>query len=93
MIQIVEKGYQLTVTPGSILDYGFDYTAWLAGDTIIASAWQSSLTETNPNFTTTSTVVFLSGFVSGNTYTATNTITTSSNPARTTTRSWILVCE
>lgn len=66
--------------PDAVLDYGFDWTEWLDGDTISNSIWivESGLTvvpgsETaDDNFTK----LFISGGVNDANYTLTNRITT-----------------
>jgi hypothetical protein len=67
--------------PDATLDYYVDWTAWLAGDTIVASTWcvmPSSLVVDSDAIIVglQKTVVWLSGGVDGTTYTATNHITT-----------------
>lgn len=66
--------------PEAILDYGFDWNLWLAGDTIDTSAWvvDSGLTIVPGSdvHDTTTTTVFLSGGVERQKYKLTNTITT-----------------
>jgi hypothetical protein len=66
--------------PDAVLDYGFDWSDWLAtGETISTSAWTVStgITEDSDENTTTETKVWLSGGTAGNTYTAANKIVTS----------------
>jgi hypothetical protein len=77
--------------PSAVLDYGCDWTDWLAGDTISISAWviPAGLTEEDSGKTDTLTTVWLSGGTLGNRYTITNTITTAGG--RTDERSLILV--
>lgn len=73
-----------TKDPDDVLDYSFDWSAWLAtSETISTSDWTPSAgivvdSETN---TTTTTTVWLSGGTAGQPYTVTNRITT--NQART----------
>lgn len=67
--------------PDEVLDYGFDWSDWLdeIGDTISTSAWEkdsASLTVTDETKTTTSTTVWLSAGVLGETYFVTNRIVT-----------------
>jgi hypothetical protein len=52
-----------TKTPAEVLDYGFDWSAWLDGDTIVSSEWTvpSGLTAGESNFSLTETVVWISG--------------------------------
>ena len=66
--------------PDAKLDYGFDWSDWLAaGETISTSAWTiaAGLTEESTETGSTSTKVWLSGGTDGDTYTVTNTIETS----------------
>jgi len=64
--------------PSVVADYGFDYTAELAGDAIAASEWSGDdeLTLTSDTFDDTSTTVWVGGGAEGQTLTATNEITT-----------------
>ena len=64
--------------PDAILDYGFDWAAWLGTDTIATSAWSvaTGLTEVSDTNTTTTTTVWVSGGTAGASYLCTNTITT-----------------
>lgn len=71
--------------PDEVLDYGWDWTDWLAGDTISTSIWTSpaGITVGNggngapvPSNTTTTTKVWLLGGTAGLNYTLTNRITT-----------------
>lgn len=64
--------------PDSVLDYRVDWSAWLDGDTIIASTFtpaDDTLTVDLDLFTTTTATVWLSGGTLGKT-TVTNHITT-----------------
>lgn len=65
--------------PDEVLDYGFDWSAWLAGDTIATSTWTitpSGPTSSNPTKDATSTTVWLSGGTNGGQHTVVNRITT-----------------
>jgi len=69
--------------PNAILDYYVDWTAWLAGDTIVASSWcvmPASLAVDSDAIMVglKKTVVWLSGGVAGATYQAVNHIETAS---------------
>jgi len=80
--------------PDSIIDYGVDWSAWLAsGETISSSAWIHSvdLTLVSQANSSTATTVFLSGGIAGTEYTLTNRITTSSS--RTEDRSMLIKCQ
>ena len=83
-------GVLLQTTDGT-LDYSGSWSDFLqTGETITASAW--SVFPTAPIagqvFDTATTRVMLSGLAWGKVYTLSNTITTSSTPARTETRSF-----
>lgn len=64
--------------PQAVLDYGFDWSAWLDSDTIATSGWivPDGLTEVSESNTTTTTTVWLSGGTASTTYRVVNTITT-----------------
>jgi len=64
--------------PSAVLDYGFDWSAWLATDTISTSTWtvDAGITQGTTSNTTTTTTVWLSAGTSGTTYKAANRITT-----------------
>jgi len=66
-------------SPGETLDYSFDWSQALAGDTITGSSWalsDSSLVDDHDSFTSTSTTVWLKGGTNNANYSLTNTITT-----------------
>jgi len=70
--------------PDAVLDYGFDWSDWLAvGETISASEWSITLAPDailvidSESETTTETLVWLSGGTEGQLYGLTNHITTS----------------
>lgn len=69
---------RFTKDPDAVLDYGFDWTSWLDGDTISTSAWSADagITVDSDSNNTTSTTVWLSGGTAGTTYEVTNQITT-----------------
>lgn len=76
--------------PSDVLDYVFDWSAWLAkyGDTISASSMAvspSGLTITSPaaSFTATYATVWASSGTIGQTYVVSNTITTAAGRVRT----------
>lgn len=84
---------EFTHAPLSNLDYGLDWTAWLAsGETISTSVWSvtDGITLASTLVSGNITSVFASGGVVGRVYTLSNTITTSSN--RIDTRSITLSC-
>lgn len=64
--------------PGETLDYQFDWSAWLASDTIASSSWSvpaALITGTASNTTTTATQ-FIGGGQVEQDYVVTNTIVT-----------------
>lgn len=66
--------------PDAVLDYGFDWTAWLeAGETIATSTWTADegITVGDSAIGTGTTKVWLSGGTDGTEYLVTNEITTS----------------
>ena len=67
-----------TKAPSENLDYSFDWTSFLDGDTIADSQWvvQTGLTKGSEASTATATAVWLSGGTLGQVYRVTNTITT-----------------
>lgn len=80
--------------PDSTIDYGIDWSSWLAsGETISTSAWPDlgDLVSESESNTTTATAIFISGGVLGATYTLTNRITTSAG--RTEDRSMLITCQ
>lgn len=65
--------------PGETLDYSFDWTAWLAGDTILSSAW--AVTPTGPTISGQAvagnvTTTLIAGVAFGGIYTLKNVILT-----------------
>lgn len=65
--------------PQAVLDYGFNWTIWLDGDTISTSEWDipTDLTEESSGITdNVKTYIFLSGGTIGEQYPIVNTITT-----------------
>jgi hypothetical protein len=75
-------GHEFTHAPGSTLDYGFDWSAWLAsGETITDSSWAitGGLTLSQSQITGGVTSTFVGGGVSGTIYKLVNTITTSAS--------------
>jgi hypothetical protein len=80
--------------PDSIIDYGVDWSNWLAtGETIVTSIWPDigDLVSESESNTTTATAIFISGGTLGATYTLTNRITT--NQGRTEDRSMHIACQ
>lgn len=76
---------EFTKTATGVLDYGFDWTTWLDGDTISTSVWaidnndSSSLVIDSESETSAIATVVLSGGTLGRTYEVTNTITTTAS--------------
>lgn len=65
--------------PQDKLDYGFDFTGFLGGDTITTSTWTASpdgLTLSNMTHDATKTTVWLAGGTVGETYKLVNHIVT-----------------
>lgn len=65
----------------AVLDYGFDWSAWLGNDTIDTSTWTvdtgiAVAADPAPSHTNTTTTVWLSGGTAGQTYTVTNRVIT-----------------
>lgn len=80
--------------PGENLDYGIDWSDWLAaGETISTSVWTvaAGLTKGSDSNTTTTTTVWLSGGTAGTTYRVENAVTT--NASRTGVRSFLIVVQ
>ena len=66
--------------PDANLDYGFDWSDWLAdGETILTSTWTvtTGLTKDSDSSNDTATTIWVSGGTAGTSYTITNHITTS----------------
>lgn len=86
--------YSVSKDPHAVLDYGWDWTPWLAedGDTLDASEWivPAGLTVESSSHTTTHTTVWLSGGTAGQSYVITNRVTTVGG--RTDDRSFTLRC-
>jgi hypothetical protein len=64
--------------PNADLDYAVNWTAWLDGDTIAASAWDvpTPLTSDQAAFTATTATVWVQGGTAGVDYQVRNRITT-----------------
>ena len=79
--------------PGDTLDYTRRASRFLDGDTIFTSTWtvEPGITVESSTNDTTSATIWLSGGISGNEYTVTNTIVTAGG--RTKDLSFILVVE
>lgn len=66
--------------PNAVLDYGFDWSSWLAtGETISTSTWvvPTGITKDSDSKTTTTTTIWLSGGTDGENYDVVNRIVTS----------------
>lgn len=80
--------------PDATLDYGFDWSDWLAaGETIADSDWDipAEIINEDEETGTDATKVWLSGGTAGTSYTITNTITTSAG--RIDERSMLIIVE
>lgn len=80
--------------PSSVLDYGIDWSEWLAtGETISTSTWTvpTGITEDSSSKSDTSTLIWLSGGTAGNVYELTNKIVTTGG--RTCERSIMIIVE
>ena len=64
--------------PSAVLDYTFDWSAWLGVDTIATSTWTvpTGITQVTESETTTTTTVWLSGGTADTNYAVVNTIIT-----------------
>ena len=67
--------------PNSVLDFTFNWGAWLDGDTISTSSTTvgAGLTKDSESNTTTAATVWLSGGTAGTSYTVANRITTAAS--------------
>lgn len=79
--------------PSAVLDYGFDWTDWLDGDTIATSTWTAptGLTVASHSNTTTTTLAWLSGGTAGQVYSVVNRVVTAGG--RTDDRSHIIAVQ
>lgn len=70
--------FSATKDPSAVLDYQFDWSAWLGTDTIATSAWTAptGITVNSESETTTTATVWLSGGTDGANYAVVNEITT-----------------
>lgn len=70
--------------PNAVLDYGWDWSAWLGEDTIADSMWTvpDGIVSEQEEFTNTTTTIWLSGGTIDTDYTLINHITTSNTPPR-----------
>ena len=70
----------LTKDPNSLLDYGFDWAPWLAGDTITESTWTATggleVVENRSEHTLMATTVWVQGGTEGRSCSLTNRIVT-----------------
>jgi hypothetical protein len=83
-------------TPGETLDYPLDYTEWLEGATISSSSWAvtpTGPTISSPQITGNITSCLLAGGTVDQTYTLTNTITSSNGKTRQVSRRIKIVSE
>ena len=73
--------FAVTKDPAADLDYSFDWTAWLNGDTIVTSTWTLQTGSGMTSHATSisggdHTITWLSGGTIGGPYRVTNRITT-----------------
>jgi hypothetical protein len=71
---------KFTKDPDAVLDYGFDWAAWLqTGETISSATWTvpTGITKTTQTENTTETVIWLSGGTAGTNYDVSCRIVTS----------------
>lgn len=74
----VDTAYDFTKDPSDVLNYSFDWSRWLIGDTIVSftPTATAGLIINSQSFTPTQTTVILSGGTAGLPYTVTHEITT-----------------
>ena len=75
------NNFIVTKDPDAILDYTFDWSAWLGTDAITQSIWlisggDNSLAQSTASNTETGATIWLSGGSANRDYTLTNRITT-----------------
>lgn len=70
--------YTFSKDPNAVLDYTLDWKVWLGDDTIVTSTWTvpGGLTNTGVTFSSTTSTIWLSGGVSGTSYSVYCQITT-----------------
>lgn len=86
--------YEIVHTPSAILDYGFNWTAWMQpSETVVVSTWtiDPALTLSGQQNVANTTSTFVNGGDVGKVYMLTNTITT--NQGRTDSRTLVLNCQ
>lgn len=85
--------FQITKDPNAVLDYYFDWSTWLNGDTIATSTWivPAGLTMTSESETSTRTTIWLSGGIFPERYKVVNRITTGAG--RTEDRTLLVIME
>lgn len=64
--------------PNAVLDYTFDWTAWLGDDTIASSSWivPVGISSGGAVFSSTTTTIWLTGGIAGTSYSIYNQIVT-----------------
>lgn len=80
--------------PNSVLDYGFDWSTWLAsGETLSSATWTipTGITSSSPQLGTDSAKIWLSGGTAGEEYIIACKVVTSAN--RTDERSFVVQVE
>ena len=85
--------YRFVKAEGEVLDYAFNWDAWLGSDTISTSVWtaDTGITIDSESETTTVATIWLSGGRNNNVYQVKNKIVTASG--RTAERSFNLTIE
>lgn len=95
-IKIRQDGlYEIIHPPGATLTYSFDWNAVVETNTITTNTWVADTGLTLSDISTTSgkTYVTVAGGTNGKLYNLTNTITYSSTPNNTESRTIVLVCK
>lgn len=85
--------FQITKDPNAVLDYYFDWSTWLNGDTIATSTWivPAGLTMASESETSTRTTIWLSAGIFPERYKVVNRITTAAG--RTEDRTLLVIME
>ena len=70
--------YSANKDPNAVLDYQFNWAAWLGSDTIATSTWDvpDGITKTDEDSSDTTTTIWLSGGTAGTSYEVVNQIVT-----------------
>lgn len=95
-IKIRQDGlYEIIHPPGSTLTYSFDWNVVIETSTISTNTWDADTGLTLSDISTTDgkTYVTVTGGTNGKLYNLTNTVTYSSTPNNTESRTIVLVCK